>query len=69
MVINNLLANSPELGSSLLKVELLEMLLVMAKSDNFIQQLVARSFDGSSTEAEVYRRFLVNLEKDPDLMR
>merc|ERR1711962_1263700 len=39
--ITTLLTNAPELGNSQLKDGLLEMMLVMAQSDDYIQQLVA----------------------------
>merc|ERR1719244_1619733 len=39
--ITNLLLNAPELGNSQLKEGLLEMMLVMARSDEYVQQLVA----------------------------
>merc|ERR1712127_514445 len=39
--ITTLLTNAPELGNSQLKEGLLEMMLVMARSEEYIQQLVA----------------------------
>ena len=39
--ITTLLTNAPELGNSQLKDGLLQMMLVMAQSDDYIQQLVA----------------------------
>jgi len=41
VAITTLLTNAPELGNSQLKEGLLEMMLVMARSDEYIQQLVA----------------------------
>merc|ERR550519_2881162 len=41
VAITTLLNNAPELGNSQLKEGLLEMMLVMARSDEYIQQLVA----------------------------
>ena len=41
VAITTLLTNAPELGNSQLKEGLLEMMLVMARSDDYIQQLVA----------------------------
>ena len=41
VAISTLLTNAPELGNSQLNKGLLEMMLVMARSDEYIQQLVA----------------------------
>merc|ERR1719234_2711287 len=41
VAITTLLTNAPELGNSQLKEGLLEMMLVMARSEDYIQQLVA----------------------------
>ena len=41
VAISTLRTNAPELGNSQLKEGLLEMMLVLARSDEYIQQLVA----------------------------
>ena len=53
IAITTLLTNAPELGSIQLKEGLLEMMLVMARRDEYIQQLVAR--EAIDADAALYK--------------